>query len=66
MFSEMHRRAVEVSPLMGRQMDWDAYVLVGQCEQARFGGDVDRKELVALQRIEFAVMFGALWQDAFA
>jgi len=65
-FSEMHARAAEVSPLMGRQMDWDPYVLVGQCEQARFGGDVDQKELVALQRIEFEVMFDYLWRDAFA
>jgi hypothetical protein len=65
-FPEMHARAAAVSPLMGRQMDWDPYVLVGQCEQARFGGDVDRKELVALQRIEFEVMFDFLWRDAFA
>ena len=65
-FSEMHARASEVSPLMGRQSDWDPYVLVGQCEQARFGGDVDQKELVALQRIEFTVMFDHLWLGAFA
>jgi hypothetical protein len=65
-FPEMHARAAEVSPLMGRQADWDPYVLVGQCEQARFGGDVDRKDLVALQRIEFEVMFDFLWRDAFA
>ncbi len=65
-FSEMHARAAEVSPLMGRQEDWDPYVLVGQCEQARFGGDVDQKELAALQRIEFDVMFDYLWRDAFA
>jgi hypothetical protein len=65
-FAEMHARASEVSPLMARQMDWDPYVLVGQCEQARFGGDVDQKELVSLQRLEFEVMFGYLWRDAFA
>lgn len=65
-FGEMHSRSAEVSPLMGRQMDWDPYVLVGQCEQARFGGDVDQKELIALQRIEFEVMFAHLWRDAFA
>jgi hypothetical protein len=64
-FAEMHSRAAEVSSLMGRQMDWDPYVLVGQCEQARFGGDVDQKELIALQRIEFQVMFDHLWHDAF-
>jgi hypothetical protein len=51
---------------MGRQSNWDPYVLVGQCEQARFGGDVDQKELVALQRLEFDVMFDQLWRDAFA
>jgi hypothetical protein len=65
-FPEMHAMAAEVSPLMGRQVDWDPYVLVGQCEQARFGGDVNQKELVALQRIEFEVMFDFLWRDAFA
>ena len=65
-FPEMHSRAAEVSALMGRQMDWDPYVLVGQCEQARFGGDVNQKELVALQRIEFEVMFDHLWRDAFS
>jgi len=65
-FGEMHARAAEVSPLMGRQMDWDPYVLVGQCEQARFGGDVDQKELIGLQRIEFEVMYDHLWRDAFA
>ena len=64
-FEEMHARSAEVSPLMGRQSTWDPYVLVGQCEQARFGGDVDTKELVALQRIEFHVMFEHLWRDAF-
>ena len=66
LFPEMHSRAAAVSSLMGRQMDWDPYVLVGQCEQARFGGDVDQKELIALQRIEFDVMFDHLWRDAFA
>ena len=65
LFPEMHARASEVSALMGRQANWDPYVLVGQCEQARFGGDVDQKELVALQRIEFEVMFDHLWRGAF-
>jgi hypothetical protein len=65
-FAEMHSRASGVSPLMGRQENWDPYLLVGQCEQARFGGDVNQKELIALQRIEFDVMFDHLWRDAFA
>lgn len=65
-FPEMHARSAAVSPLMGRQENWDPYVLVGQCEQARFGGDVDQKELVELQRLEFEVMFDYLWRDAFA
>jgi hypothetical protein len=64
-FAEMHGRTPGVSALMARQTDWDPYVLVGQCEQARFGGDVDQKELVALQRIEFEVMFDQLWRGAF-
>jgi hypothetical protein len=64
-FPEMHARAAEVSSLMGRQDDWDPYILVWQCEQARFGGDVNQKELVGLQKIEFEVMFEHLWADAF-
>lgn len=64
-FPEMHARTAGVSALMARQADWDPYALVGQCEQARFGGDVDQKELVALQRIEFDVMFDQLWRGAF-
>lgn len=64
-FPEMHARAAGVSPLMARQMNWDPYLLVGQCEQAYFGGDLDQKELVALQRIEFEVMFDHLWRGAF-
>jgi hypothetical protein len=64
-FPEMHARTPGVSILMARQADWDPYVLVGQCEQARFGGDVDQKELVGLQRIEFDVMFDHLWRGAF-
>ena len=64
-YSEMHARAARVSPLMGRQLDWDPYVFVGQCEQARFGGDENLKELTALQCLEFEVMFDYLWRDAF-
>ncbi len=40
-FAEMHAQAAAVSPLMGRQNDWDPYVLVGECEQVRFGGDLE-------------------------
>ncbi|HEX4086068.1 MAG TPA: hypothetical protein VHY22_14230 [Chthoniobacteraceae bacterium] len=65
LFPEMHAEAARISPLMARQLDWDPYALVGQCEQARFGGDVAQKELVALQRIEFWVMFNHLWRGAF-
>lgn len=65
-FAEMHAQAASVSALMGRQSDWDPYVLVGECEQVRFGGDQNQKELVALQKIEFGVMFDGLWRGAFA
>lgn len=64
-FTELHARAADLSPLMARQLDWDPYLFVGQCEQARFGGDLDQKELIALQRMEFEVMFGYLWREAF-
>jgi len=65
-FPEMHRRAAEFSSLMARQLDWDPYLFVGECEQARFGGDGDVKQLLALQRVEFDVMFEQLWGAAFA
>lgn len=65
-YSEMHMRASAFSPLMARQQNWDPYPLVGECEQARFGGDVNTPELVALQKIEFEVMFAQLWRGAFA
>jgi hypothetical protein len=64
-FGEMHAKSAEVSSLMGRQENWDPYLFVGQCEQARFGGDVNQKELVALQQLEFEVMFDQLWRGAF-
>jgi hypothetical protein len=66
LFPEMHARAAGVSSLMSRQQDWDPYVLVGLCEQARFGGDVDMRELVGLQKVEFEVMFEGLWREAFS
>lgn len=64
-YAEMHVKAAAFSPLMGRQPNWDPYPLVGQCEQARFGGDVNQAELVALQKVEFEVMFDQLWRGAF-
>ncbi len=65
-YSELHLHAAPISPLMARQLNWDPYVFVGQCEQARFGGDVNRAELVALQHMEFQVMFDHLWRGAFS
>lgn len=65
-FSALHRAASEASPLFARQMSWDPYLFVGQCEQERFGAHETRDELAALQRIEFDTMFDYVWRLSFA
>ena len=65
-FSEMHRSASQVSAVMARQSNWDPYLFAGECEQARFGETESLKELAALQRVEFEVLFDYCWRQAFA
>jgi hypothetical protein len=63
-FNAMHRTATEVSPTMGKQNNWDAYLLTGQCEQARFGAEELEPELLKLQRVEFDVLFDYCWRKS--
>jgi hypothetical protein len=62
-FSEMHRAASEPSALMARQSNWDPYLFTGECEQARFGDTESLSALIALQRIEFEVLFDYCWRQ---
>jgi hypothetical protein len=63
-FAEMHRAASNVSEVMTRQQNWDPYLFTGQCEQARFGDHDLVKELAALQRAEFDVLFDYCWRQS--
>jgi hypothetical protein len=49
---------------MARQSSWDPYLFTGQCEQARFGDHELVKELAALQRVEFEVLFDYCWRES--
>jgi hypothetical protein len=64
MFSEMHRATSETSAVMARQSNWDPYLFTGECEQARFGETDGLNELIALQRLEFEVLFDYCWRNS--
>ena len=59
----LHRAASEFSADMARQAGWDAYLLTGGCERARFGEEESVAELVKLQRVEFAEVFDYTWRQ---
>ena len=63
-FEKMHEAATEVSANMARQATWDAYLLTGMCEQAKFGDTEAVKECVVLQRVEFEQMLGYCWRQS--
>ncbi len=63
-FSKMHSAAAECSPTMARQENWDAYLLTGLCEQAKFGAEELIGECVKLQRVEFEALFDCCWRKA--
>jgi hypothetical protein len=63
-FSELHSAASQSSALMARQSNWDPYVFTGECEQARFGETEGLNGLVALQRVEFEVVFDYCWRKS--
>ncbi len=62
-FQEMHgRAAAENAPNMGRQSNWDPFLFTHLCEQYKYGAHEYKKEIGALQRVEFAVMFDYVWR----
>ena len=65
-FDRMHAAAAEVSPHMSRQATWDAYLLTGMCEQAKFGDTEAVGECVRLQRVEFEELLAYCWRKGIA
>lgn len=61
---KLHSAACEHSPTMARQETWDAYLLTGLCEQAKFGAEELTGECVKLQRVEFDALFAYCWRQA--
>lgn len=65
-FDRMHQDAANVSPNMSRQTTWDAYLLTGMCEQAKFGDAEAIPECVRLQRVEFEQLLAYCWRKGVA
>lgn len=61
-FDRMHGVSAQVSATMARQPTWDAYLLTGMCEQAKFGDHDAVSECVALQRVEFEELLAYCWR----
>ena len=64
-FPRLHELAREHSATMARQPSWDAYLFVGQCEQARHGATELVAECLHLQRAEFDGLLAHCWGKAF-
>jgi hypothetical protein len=61
---KLHAAAAQVSPNMAKQTSWDAYLLTGMCEQAKFG-DIDAiPECLRLQRVEFDELLAYCWRKS--
>ena len=63
-FNTLHHHSGLISTEMAKQTSWDPYLFTGQCEQQRFGADLNGTELVRLQRAEFEVVFDYSWRQA--
>ena len=63
-FDRMHGAAANLSPNMAKQSSWDAYLLTGMCEQAKFGDREAIPECVKLQRVEFDGMLDYCWRQS--
>ena len=61
-FAKIHEAAAQVSATMARQPTWDAYLLTGMCEQAKFGDREAVPECVSLQRVEFDELLAYCWR----
>lgn len=64
-FDRMHGAAANLSANMAKQSSWDAYLLTGMCEQAKFGDTEAIPECVRLQRVEFGQMLDYCWRESF-
>ena len=62
-FSKLQSAACEHSATMARQDNWDAYLLTGLCEQAKFGDTELAPECVKLQLCEFEGLFDYCWRQ---
>ena len=60
----LHEAAAAVSATMAKQESWDAYLLTGMCEQAKFGDTDAVPECVRLQRVEFDEMLAHCWRQS--
>ena len=65
-FQEMHSRASDAAPQMGRQGHWDPFLFIHLCEQYKYGETEYKKEIGHLQRVEFEVMFDYVWRQCVA
>lgn len=61
---KMHAAAAQVSANMAKQNSWDAYLLTGMCEQAKFGDADAIPECLKLQRVEFDELFAYCWRKS--
>jgi len=61
---KMHGAAAQVSANMAKQASWDAYLLTGMCEQAKFGDAEAVPECLRLQRVEFDELLGYCWRKS--
>lgn len=61
-FRALHREASEFSAVMAKQFNWEPYLFTGLCEQQKFGDDSLTRELVALQKLEFDLLFENTWR----
>lgn len=63
-FDRMHGAAANLSANMAKQSSWDAYLLTGMCEQAKFGDTDAIPECRRLQRVEFDELLNYCWRQS--
>jgi hypothetical protein len=64
-FAKMHEAGSQISATMAKQVTWDAYLLTGMCEQAKFGDTDAVAECLRLQRVEFDQLLAYCWRKSF-
>lgn len=61
-FVALHQEAASLSANMAKQFSWEPYLFTALCEQEKFGDDTLTRELVALQKLEFDLLFENTWR----